>query len=243
VALAGFLFLNTLYLQDMRGFSAMKAGLMTLPMAAVTAIVSPFSGRLVAERGSRLPLTASGIVIGVTGLLLLWMSNSTSLVFLGAVYALFGFGFGVVNAPITNTAVSGMPRAQSGVAAAVASTSRQVGQSLGVALIGTVTVAQVHGSMRQGFATASHAGWLIVAGCGLIVLILGVLTTTRRARASAERAAALFPEGSDHSAAIAPRANSGTSGTDVDDAAPADVSPDGMTSRVGADGSPETMTR
>ena len=239
VALSGFLFLNTLYLQDVRGFSAMKAGLMTLPMAAVTAIFAPLSGRLVAERGSRLPLMASGIFIAVTGLLFLSMTDTTSLLFLGVVYALFGFGFGVVNAPITNTAVSGMPRSQSGVAAAVASTSRQVGQSLGVALIGTVAVAQVHGSMRQGFTAASHAGWAIVAGCGLIILILAVLTTTPRATASAERAAALFP---DHSAAVAPRAKSATSGTETDDVVPADAAPVDVTSSVAADGSPDTRT-
>ena len=60
-------------------------------------------------------------------------------------YVLFGIGFGMVNAPITNTAVSGMPRAQAGVAAAVASTSRQIGQTLGVAVIGAVLAA---GRMR-----------------------------------------------------------------------------------------------
>lgn len=245
VALSGFLFLNTLYLQDVRGFSAMKAGLMTLPMAAVTAIFAPLSGRIVAERGSRLPLMASGIFIGVTGLLFLSMTDTTSLVFLGVVYALFGFGFGVVNAPITNTAVSGMPRSQSGVAAAVASTSRQVGQSLGVALIGTVAVAQVHGSMRQGFATASHAGWAIIAGCGLIILILAVLTTTPRAQASAERAAALFPDGAApaQSAARAPRTPNGINGADAAvDAAVEDAVPVEVTSSVAADGSPDTRT-
>ena len=50
----------------------------------------------------------------------------------------FGIGFGFVNAPITNAAVSGMPRAQAGVAAAIASTSRQIGQTLGVAVVGSL---------------------------------------------------------------------------------------------------------
>src|SRR5213082_2475072 len=55
-----------------------------------------------------------------------------------AAHSVFGLGFGMVNPPITNTAVSGMPGAQAGVAAAVASTSRQVGQTLGVAVLGAV---------------------------------------------------------------------------------------------------------
>lgn len=57
---------------------------------------------------------------------------------------LFGLGFGAVNPPITNTAVSGMPAAQAGVAAAIASTSRQTGRSLGVALVGALAVGTGH---------------------------------------------------------------------------------------------------
>ena len=59
-ALGGFLFLNTLYLQDVRGFSALHAGLYTLPMAAMTVLLAPLSGRIVAVRGPRLPLIAAG---------------------------------------------------------------------------------------------------------------------------------------------------------------------------------------
>ncbi|MFF1799061.1 MFS transporter, partial [Kitasatospora sp. NPDC058263] len=107
-----------------------------------------------------------------------------------AAYALFGFGFGMVNAPITNAAVSGMPRAQAGVAAAVASTSRQVGQSLGVAVIGTVVTSAVVGPVATGFAPASHAGWWIVTGLGLAILLLGLVTTTAWATGTATRVAA-----------------------------------------------------
>ena len=60
-ALGGFLFLNTLYLQDVRGYSALHAGLYTLPMAAMTVLLAPLSGRLVATRGPRPPLVAAGI--------------------------------------------------------------------------------------------------------------------------------------------------------------------------------------
>jgi MFS family permease len=53
--LGGFLFLNTLYLQDVRGYSALHAGLLTIPMAATLGVFSLLSGRLVASRGPRLP--------------------------------------------------------------------------------------------------------------------------------------------------------------------------------------------
>src|SRR5439155_21780953 len=93
------------------------------------------------------------------------------------------------NPPISNTAVSGMPRARAGVAAAVASTSRQVGGSLGVALAGSAMASALHGPLRTGFTHASHTGWLITAGCGVLVLVTGLATTGRRARASAARTA------------------------------------------------------
>ncbi len=191
-ALAGFLFLNTLYLQDVRGFSALRAGLYTLPRAATTAVVAPLSGRLVGSRGPRLPLVVAGIGLATAGLLLTRLTPHTPMDWLVVVYVVFGIGFAMVNAPITNTAVSGMPLAQAGVAAAVASTSRQVGQSLGVAIVGSVVVTGLHASFRTGFAAASHAGWWIVAGCGVAVLVLGLATTGRWARRTADDVATLF---------------------------------------------------
>ena len=62
------------------------------------------------------------------GLLLTGLAPGTSVARLMTAYVTFGIGTGLVNAPITNTAVSGMPRSQAGVAAAIASTSRQIGQ-------------------------------------------------------------------------------------------------------------------
>ena len=191
-ALAGFLLLNTLYLQDVRGYSALLAGLYTVPMAAVTIVCAPLSGRIVGSRGPRLPLLVAGPCIAVSGLMLTQLTATTSMAWLIASYVIFGIGFGVVNAPITNTAVSGMPRTQAGVAAAIASTSRQVGGSLGVAIIGSVVVSALIGPLRTGFATASHAGWWIVAGCGALVLLLGLLTSGTWARGTAQRTAELL---------------------------------------------------
>ena len=184
-ALAGFLFLNTLYLQDVRGLSALTAGLCTVPMAAMTLIFAPWSGRIVADRGPRLPLLIAGGAMVASALLLSGLANDTPFAVLIPAYLLFGLGFGMVNAPITSTAVSGMPRDQAGVAAGVASTSRQIGQTLGVAVVGISATAGVHGSLQSGFATASHLGWWIIVGCGIAVFLLGLLTTGRRAQDSA----------------------------------------------------------
>nr|WP_267887809.1 MFS transporter [Streptomyces sp. NBRC 109706] len=183
-ALAGFLFLNTLYLQDERGLSPLEAGLCLLPMAGVTLIFSPLSGQLVGWIGPRGPLVVAGVAIAFSGVLLSEIDADTPLALLFTGYVVFGIGFGLVNAPITHTAVTGMPRSQAGVAAGIASTGRQVGSALGVAVVGTVLAA---GSRT--------AGWWVIGGCGGLVLLLGAATTGARARRTTERACAKFPEG------------------------------------------------
>jgi EmrB/QacA subfamily drug resistance transporter len=178
-ALAGFLFLNSLYLQDARGYSPLHAGLLTLPMAVLTAGCSALCGRIVGRSGPRLPLVVAGCGIVTCGLMLATLRVDTPLWFLVLTYVIFGIGFGMLNPPITNAAVSGMPRAQAGVAAAIASTSRQVGSILGVAVLGSVVTGRIVGSFRTSFPAASHVGWLIMAGCGAAVLCLAFGTTSR----------------------------------------------------------------
>ncbi|MBV1948173.1 MFS transporter [Streptomyces sp. BV129] len=189
-ALGGFLFLSTLYLQNVRGLDALHAGLWMLPMAVPTLLCAPLSGRLVGSRGPRLPLLIAGAAMTASGLLFALFEAETSDVTLFLGYVLFGVGFGFVNAPITNTAVSGMPRAQAGVAAAVASTSRQLGQTLGVAVIGAVLASGIGDSpYRDTFVAAARPGWWILAACGAAVLVLGLLTSGRWAHRTAERTA------------------------------------------------------
>ena len=193
-AFSGFLFLNTLYLQEVRGLSALQAGLCTLPLAVMALIFAPLSGRLVGARGPRIPVLAAGAAMCAGGLMLTGLTRDTSLVWLLASYVVFGLGFGLVNAPITNTALSGMPRSQAGVAAAVASTSRQVGAALGVAVVGSVLSSGLAGPLSTGFAVASRPAWWIVSGCGLAVLGIGALTTGPWAVGTADRTAHLFDE-------------------------------------------------
>jgi EmrB/QacA subfamily drug resistance transporter len=194
-AFGGFLFLNTLYLQQVRGLSPVQAGLVTVPMAVMTVLMSPLSGRIVGRRGPRLPLVISGICSVTACAMLTGIDQATPIAQLLAAYVIFGLGLGLVNAPITNAAVSGMPRAQAGVAAAIATTSRQVGQTLGVAVVGAIVASRVGESVHADLASASHPGWWMLAACGGVVLVLGFLATTGRATASARRTAAeLNPE-------------------------------------------------
>ena len=113
-------------------------------------VLPPISGRIVGTRGARIPLVISGIALTASCLMLTTLSATTSLDWLFASYVVFGIGFGFVNAPITTAAVSGMPRAQAGVASAIASTSRQVGATLGVAVVGAMITASLGGRHPRG---------------------------------------------------------------------------------------------
>jgi EmrB/QacA subfamily drug resistance transporter len=191
---SGFLLVNTLYLQDVRGYSALQAGLCTLPMAAAALVCSPLSGRVLSSRGPRIPLFIAGSCMAAGALVLTQLTSSTPLALLLASYAVFGVGFGWVNPPITYTAVSGMPNNQAGVAAAVASTSRQVGQALGVAVIGSILGAAVGSQFGVSLAEASHPAWWLIAGCGVSVLVIGAASTGRWAQRTARQCAEKLDE-------------------------------------------------
>jgi EmrB/QacA subfamily drug resistance transporter len=181
-AMASFLFLNTLYLQVARHFSPFEAGLYVLPIAAMQLIFAPIAGRLVGRSGSRAPLLLAGVGLTTGALMLTGITTTTSTLWLLASYSVFGIGFGLVNTPISATAVNGMPAAQAGVAAGIASASRQTGGTLGVAIVGAlVAKSAIHGTPSG----LDDSGWWFVAACSVAVVVIGFFSTTRSARQSA----------------------------------------------------------
>ena len=155
-------------------------------------IFSPIGGRLVGNRGARLPLITAGVLITVGPLIFLSLSVHTAVWQLFLAYIVMGVGFGMVNPPISNAAISGMPPAQAGVAAAVASTGRQTGFALGVALAGAVTGMGATQQIGANFAGASHPGWGLLAGMGFVVLLMALWSTTKAANRTAVDTAKLL---------------------------------------------------
>jgi EmrB/QacA subfamily drug resistance transporter len=178
--LGGFLFLTTLYLQDVHGLTVWRAGVQLIPLAAATAMAGPVAGRVMARRGARGPLTVAGVALAVSCLLLAQAPPTAPWAFLAAAYVVFGVGYGTVNTVIAAVAVAGMPRAQAGVAGGMTSAGRQVGQSLGVSAVGSILASGLRGPVPAGFAAASHPAWLVIAGCGVAVLLLSLVTTSSR---------------------------------------------------------------
>ncbi len=187
---SGFIFFNALYLQDVRGYSALAAGVLTLPAAVPAVIGGPLGGYLVGTRGPR------GVMIGGTLMLaagtgaLVSLGEGVAVGWLLVVYVVIGAGYAVLNAPVSTVAVASMPRDQAGVAAAVASSARNVGIVFGIAVLGTIVNGRVpvvvtRGSgasqavldaFQQSYVSALHIAYAVAALVALAATVVAALT-------------------------------------------------------------------
>jgi EmrB/QacA subfamily drug resistance transporter len=190
-AYGAFLFMMSLYLQGERHYSAVHTGLMYLPISLAALLLSPISGRLVGRFGSRPSLLAAGILITAATLMLAGLTVTAPVWAVMMIFAVFGAGFAMANAPITTVAVSGMPTDRAGAASAVASTSRQVGVSIGVALCGSIAGAALTADTSR-YMADSRPLWSTCAMLGLVMTMLGISSTSPRALRSADRLAPLI---------------------------------------------------
>ncbi|WP_221933776.1 MFS transporter [Aeromicrobium piscarium] len=177
VAFSTTLLLTTTLLQQ-EGWSPLAAGAATLPMAAAATACAPLSGHLVSRVGARPLLLIAGGCLIVGGALLTSLVADTRLPLLFAAYVAIGAGIGFANAPITNTAIDGLPPDRAGVASAMASTARQVATAVGIALAGSL-IASARDS--GGLAGSLLPGWVWVAACGVGVLLCALAAPSERA--------------------------------------------------------------
>jgi EmrB/QacA subfamily drug resistance transporter len=168
--MGGFLFVNSLYLQDVRGASALMTGVALLPATVFIGALSPVAGRMVGRYGPRLPLVLGGLGNAAGTAVLAYSDAHSSYALLLVAYSLIGIGMGFVNPPITTTALSGMPASQAGVAGGIAASTRQVGTVLGIALLGSLLADGLASRLRQQLAPLHLArrtmSLLIASGSG-----------------------------------------------------------------------------
>jgi EmrB/QacA subfamily drug resistance transporter len=144
IAFVGFIFFNTLYLQEVRGYSAILTGVASLPATGAIVFTSPISGRMTGRWGPRLPIVLAASLVTVGMVMLAQTTPAIALAFLVVAYLFIGVGLGLINPPITNAAIAGMPQEQAGVASGVTGAARQVGVVFGVALLGSVVTSRFH---------------------------------------------------------------------------------------------------
>ncbi|HEY7406009.1 MAG TPA: MFS transporter [Candidatus Angelobacter sp.] len=160
----GVIFVLSLYLQQARGYSALKTGVAFLPLTATFIVSNVISGWLTARAGSRLPMIV-GALVGTLGYaMLLRLDTNTSLLSMMAAFVLIPGGMGLAVPAMTTAILSSVPRERSGTASAVLNTARQAGGAIGVAIFGALLGHQ-HAQIISGLHVAAmiSTGFLITA--------------------------------------------------------------------------------
>ncbi|MCX6432884.1 MAG: MFS transporter [Actinobacteria bacterium] len=141
-AMSGVTFSLPFYLQILRGYSTLTAGLCFLPFAIGQLIAAPRSAAMVKRFGYRTVMTTGLVFVAVAMLLLARVSMDAPLWGVLLVFFIFGFGMGNVIAPGSTVLQNVLPLARAGAGSAVQNTVRQVAGALGVAIVGTVLANQ-----------------------------------------------------------------------------------------------------
>ncbi|MGW9133480.1 MFS transporter [Streptomyces sp. NPDC055681] len=169
VGFYGMIFLLSLYLQQTRGLSALNTGLAFLPMAGLTAVVSPSAAWFTGRFGARMPVV-TGQVAMVLGLVLLAIVPSSAPTWLFvALMVPIGAGGGLAVPALTSLLLDHVPAERAGTASGVLNTSRQVGGALAVAVFGAMVAG------RSGFLPGMDASLLIAAAAVLITTVASFL--------------------------------------------------------------------
>ena len=182
IAMAGFysmFFFLTLYLQNVLGFSPLKAGLVYIPATFGVALTAGIGSKLVLKTGTR-PLIVLGAFLGAGGIL--WLSFiPADGTWLGNVFAplqVMSFGLGFVFFGVTTAAQAGVPEHQAGLAAAMINTSTWLGGALGIAIFSAIASSRANhrladgasqaSALTSGFQAALLAAAIFLAVAGLI---------------------------------------------------------------------------
>jgi MFS transporter, DHA2 family, methylenomycin A resistance protein len=178
-ALFGSIVLFSLFLQDVQGRSAVETGLCLLPQGLGIVLVAPLAGRLTAAQGPRVPILV-GLVLLLAGLGgLLGVEAGSSLGELWWCFALLGVGAGLALPPMTVTALAAAPAARTGMASAVHNASRQLGQTFGVAVLGTIVLGRAADGGTAGYVDGLHVATVVSMVLLVAALVLAAVLVPR----------------------------------------------------------------
>jgi EmrB/QacA subfamily drug resistance transporter len=194
LAMFGIFFYNSLFLQRVLGYGAIKTGATFLPMTLLIIFVAPAAGRIADRVGARW-LMGGGMVL-LAGSLLLFATLDQSSSWWNILPGLLvgGFGMATVMAPTTATAMSAVPVDKAGVGSAVINSMRQVGGSLGIAIMGAlvataVSVTPFSPKYPAQFVTGYHRALEVGAAIlivGAVIAVAAIRNVAREPRGAAE---------------------------------------------------------
>ena len=150
VVMIGFWFLLALYVQFVLGYSALEAGLATMPEALSSMAVAPFTARLANRFGSRRTMAAGFAILALTFAPLALVDTDTSYWFLLGPLLLAGAGLSLAMTPATNDIMAATPYDKAGIGSAVNDTARELGAALGIATLGALSTSVYRSTVDVG---------------------------------------------------------------------------------------------
>jgi EmrB/QacA subfamily drug resistance transporter len=192
LAMFGVFFYVSLYMQNVLGFSPVEAGAAFLPMTLLIVLIAPLAGRHSDRAGSRWLLTVGTTLVAAQLFYLSRLGVDTSYWMLLPGMVLGGIGIACVMSPATAAALSGVPVDQAGVGSAVINTARQLGGSIGIALLGAIVAHQVAGAQTpeafvHGLSDALRVGGVIALAGAVAAFVLVRSHAEPRAPATDDR--------------------------------------------------------
>jgi DHA2 family methylenomycin A resistance protein-like MFS transporter len=174
VGFYGMIFLFSLYLQQIRGLSALATGLAFLPMALLTAVTGPVSARLMNRFGAKVPVIV-GQTLMIAGLLLMSATPASAPTWLLTLLMMpIGAGGALAVMALTALLLESVPAERAGTAGGVLNTSRQLGGALAVAVFGALV------AERTSFVSGLHASLLLAAAAVAASVAAGLLLRPAR---------------------------------------------------------------
>jgi EmrB/QacA subfamily drug resistance transporter len=141
-----FLFFS-LYMQLVRDYTPIQAGLRFLPMTAMIIVTAPNAGRIAQRIGSRGPMTYGLTIAGLGTLALTWLKVDTPFWIIGVLFVLMGHGLGATMAPMTAAVMGAVGPQRAGLGSAMTNTSRELGGVFGIAALGTILFTYVRSAI------------------------------------------------------------------------------------------------
>jgi predicted MFS family arabinose efflux permease len=147
LAMFGVFFFVSLYMQNVLGYSAVRAGAAFLPMTILIILVAPVAGKLSDRHGSRWLISSGMVLLGVQLLYFSRLGADATFWNLLPAFVVGGFGMALTMTPTAAAATRAVPVEKSGVGSAVLNAMRQVGGSLGIALMGAIVAHSAGGRL------------------------------------------------------------------------------------------------
>ena len=185
LSMFGVFFFVTLYVQNILHYSPAKAGATFLPMVLLIIFIAPIAGRLSDKIGSRWLMGGGMTLLGISLLLYERVTIHSDFWTLLPSMLVGGFGMAMTMSPMTSAAMGAVPVDKAGVGSGVLNSFRQMGGSLGIALMGAIVGSYIRPGARgpaaaQDYVNGLHAGFEVGAGVTFVAAALAIILVRTR---------------------------------------------------------------